>query len=86
MINVKEDGSYEVKFAIRKDAESVLDDLLSIINNYGEVTLADLRGIIGEIAQFGEHKIKWIYLLRDFSINRVKNGYILNLPKPIQGE
>lgn len=71
-------------FETRQEADSVLDGMLEYISQYGTVTLADLKAMIGVTTDFTDNKWGWDNLSQS-SIRRIREGYILVLPniKPI---
>jgi hypothetical protein len=64
------------------DAEEVLYTLHDLLNKYGFVTLVDLYDMVGINGDFRDTKYGWKNL-RNASWFKVRNGYKLNLPKPI---
>lgn len=63
------------------EAEKVLDDLTAAIEQYESATVADLLDMVGVTSTFQDNKYGW-YELRDSHIRRVKEGYLLDLPRP----
>lgn len=74
----------EFIFQDRLDAERVLDELVNVIYEYQETTVADLMELAGTTSMnFTDNKWGW----RDLSsarVRRIRDGYLLELPKPIQ--
>lgn len=71
----------EVVLADRPEAQRVLDDLTAAIDQYDTVTVSDLYDLLGITGTFQDDKWGW-YELRDARIVRVREGYLLDLPKP----
>lgn len=74
-----------VIFQTRQDAETVLSTLTDLVLDYGEATIADLRGLGGQNSRFTDSKKGW----KDLSgttITRAYKNYSLNLPEPISLE
>jgi len=68
----------------RKDAETVLEHLDSLVSDYGVVTVADLKDMVGLTSTFKDNQLGWTNI-RNSTIKRVRFGYVLDLPqtKPI---
>ena len=64
----------------RGEAEEVLDRLNDLIGTYGQASMADLKDLIGETSSFTDNKYGWTDL-RNASVSRVRDGFLLNLPK-----
>lgn len=70
----------EIILETRGEAESVLDSLIAIIDQYGEASVADLFELVGIPSQFTDNKYGWENLSMA-KVDRVRGGYLLNLPK-----
>lgn len=66
----------------RSDAEQLRDNLIDLIEDYGSVSVADLYDALDITSEYTDHKWGWMNL-KDISIRRVREGYLLVLPKPI---
>ena len=66
----------------RGEAENVIENLLDIIEEYGMVSVADLYDLVGITGQYTDHKYGWTNL-RNADYVRVRDGYLLKLPKAI---
>lgn len=79
-------GSHNVSEVIltnRDDAEAVIDELCRILDTYGEVSVADLYDAVGiNAVKFTDQKWGWTNL-RSASVLRVREGYLLDLPKTL---
>lgn len=64
----------------RGEAEDVLEHLVEIIDAYGEATVADLYDLVGVTSSFTDNKYGWTDL-RSASASRVRDGYLLDLPR-----
>ena len=71
----------EIILPNRGEAEVVLDTLNDVINNYTEATVADLYDALGVTPAFTDNQWGWTNL-RDAGVTRVREGWLLNLPKP----
>jgi hypothetical protein len=67
----------------RVDAERVLAELADMIEDYEVASIADLYDLLGEPSQHTDKKYGWDSLGRA-TIERVRDGYILNMPRPIE--
>lgn len=70
----------DIVFESRSEAEEVLDALTDIVNEYESASIADLYDLVGVTTDFTDNKFGW-YALGGASIRRVRDGYILDLPK-----
>lgn len=70
----------EVILETRGEAEKVLEMLTETISLYDVATVSDLYDLIGLTGNFTDEKWGWTDL-RDASITRVRNGYLLDLPR-----
>lgn len=71
----------EVILATRVEADEVIERLYDIVSQYESATVADLYDLIGVEGQWTDDKWGWRDL-RGADIARVRNGYLLNLPRP----
>lgn len=65
----------------RPEAEAVIGQMFDIISKYEQVTIADLYELVGITGEPIDHKWGWTDL-RGSGIVRIKDGYLLDLPKP----
>lgn len=70
----------EIIMADKGDAEAVLDDLRNAIVEYKVATVADLYDLVGKTGEFTDNKYGWTNL-EDAYVRRVREGYLLELPK-----
>lgn len=69
----------------RDEAELVLGNLVELTYIYGQATIADLYDLLGITSTFVDNKYGWKgELATNSSVVRVKDGYLIDLPKPIQ--
>jgi hypothetical protein len=66
----------------RREAEEVLDRMDDLIDNYGMVSVADLYDLVGISGNYTDNKYGWTNL-RNADIQRVRDGYLLKLPKAL---
>lgn len=72
----------EIIIDSRPEAQEVIDRLSFYIDKYGQTTVADLYELVGETGSFTDQKWGWTNI-RDADIQRVRDGYLLRLPVPI---
>ena len=66
----------------RGEAEEVLSHLVDLVIDYGQATVSDLYDLVGVTGSFTDNKYGWTDLSRA-SVSRVRDGYVLNLPRPM---
>lgn len=70
----------DIVLSSRADAERVLDAMDNIINEYDAVSVADLCELVGVQSNYTDNKYGWTNL-RNADVQRVRDGYILRLPR-----
>jgi len=73
----------DIVLATRVEAEQVLDQMFSLVNQYEQVTVGDLYELVGLPGTFTDQKWGWVDL-RGAGAQRVSGGYLLDLPRPVQ--
>ena len=77
------DRKYELVYGTRADAEKVINGMSEIIDEYGFVTVADLYDISGlSGAYYTDSIIGWKGSIKESTIKKVRDGYVIDLPKP----
>lgn len=71
----------EIIIPTRVEAEEVLDQLFALLERYGSAAVADLYEMVGVSGAYTDDKYGWVDL-RGSRVERVRNGYLLDLPKP----
>lgn len=71
----------EIILATRAEATEVIDSLIAIIAQYDAATVDDLFELVGITGEFTDEKWGWTDL-RGADIQRIHEGYLLNLPRP----
>ena len=67
----------------RGEAEEVLSQLSDLAYDYGQASVADLYDLVGISANFTDEKYVWFKGdLRTAGVRRVRDGYLLELPRP----
>lgn len=72
----------DIIIASRGEAEEVLSNLVDLIIDYNQATVADLYELVGMTANYTDRNYGWTDLSSS-SVSRARDGYLLNLPKPI---
>lgn len=71
----------EIVLEDRGAAEKVLDRLTDLVDQYGEANVADLYQLVGMTGSFTDDKWGWTDL-RGSGVRRIREGYLLELPRP----
>ena len=76
----------DIVFETRGDAETVLDSLGGVLEKYEQVTVADFYDLCEISITWADDAEKWGWTdLRNAYVSRAgRDGYIINLPKPIK--
>lgn len=70
----------DIVLETRSEAEEVLDRMSELIEQYGMVSVADLYDLVGISGNYTDNKYGWTNI-RNAEPIRVKDGYLLKLPK-----
>lgn len=71
----------DIILATRPEAEVVMERMDDIVNQYQQATVADLLQLVGVSSNHVDHKWGWSDV-HDFQIRKIREGYLLDLPKP----
>ena len=71
----------EIILATRPEAEEVIDRLFDLVSRYESATVADLYELVGVSSNYTDDKWGWTNL-QGASAVRIREGYLLDLPKP----
>jgi hypothetical protein len=71
----------EIILATRVEAEEVIDRLSDLVQRYESATVADLYDLVGVSGNYTDDKWGWTDI-RGAAVQRIRNGYLLDLPKP----
>lgn len=63
------------------EADEVLSQLVECIENYDVATVADFYDLVGINSDWSDHKYGW-YNLAPSKVERVRDGYVIVLPRP----
>ncbi len=66
----------------RGEAEEVLSRMDELISTYGLVSIADLYDLVGITGNYTDNKYGWTDI-RSASVIRVRDGYMIKLPKAL---
>lgn len=72
----------DVVVETRGEAEEVLSRMDELIDTYGVASVADLYDLIGKSCEYTDNKYGWTNI-RNAEPIRVRNGYMLKLPKAL---
>lgn len=75
-------GIGDILLATRPEADLVLDHMYDLIREYANASVSDLYSLIGWTSSYTDQKWGWTDLTGS-GVQRVRDGYILNLPKPL---
>lgn len=70
----------DILLATRVEAETVLDRLYDLLKEYESASVADLNSLVGLSSNYTDQKWGWMDL-HGSQVRRVRDGYILELPK-----
>lgn len=71
----------EIILNTRVEADEVLDQLFNLLDKYEQVSVAELYELVGVQGDYTDAKWGWVDL-RGAGVTRIRNGYLLDLPKP----
>lgn len=71
----------EILIPTRVEAEEVLDQLFRRVVEYNAVTVADLYELCGITPEYTDDKYGWMDI-RGSGVIRVRDGFVLDLPRP----
>ena len=71
----------DIVLETRIEAQEVLDNMVEIVANYDSASVADLYELCGFSGPYTNEKWGWTDL-RGARLARVRDGYLLDLPKP----
>lgn len=72
----------EVILATRAEANEVLDTLFHLIEKYEVASVSDLYAMLNITPEYTDNKWGWSDI-SDADVSQVREGYLLNLPKPV---
>ena len=78
-------GSYsydDIILSTRGEAEDVLSRMDELIETYGLVRVADLYDLVGITGNYTDNKYGWMNI-RNAEIIRVRDGYMIKMPRAV---
>ena len=73
----------EIILPSRHEANDVIDSLFRRIEEYGRASVADLYDMVGVTSEFTDNRWGWMDgSFRGAHVSRVRDGYLLDIPKP----
>ena len=66
----------------RGEAEDVLDRMYELLDTYGLVRVADLKDLVGITGSYTDNRYGWTSL-RSAEIVRVRDGYMIKMPRAV---
>lgn len=73
----------EVIVPTQFEGEIIFEKLYEAIEEYGAATVAHFKELLGETAVYTDHKWGWTAEDSEFSIRRVREGFLLIIPNPV---
>lgn len=71
----------EIVLPTRVEAEEVIERLYDLVSKYDIATVADLYSLVGIKPQYTDEKWGWTDL-RGLGATRIRNGYLIDIPRP----
>jgi hypothetical protein len=71
----------EIIIESRIEAQAVLDQLFEVVSQFEQASVADLYDLVGLEPKHTDYKWGWSDLY-NANVQRVRNGYLLDLPEP----
>lgn len=65
----------------RVEADAVIENMYTLLEQYNVITVAELLELCNTTGEWTDAQFGW-YSLPGASVSRVRDGYVLNLPKP----
>jgi len=72
----------EILLATRLEAETVLERLYDLVREYDSASIHDLKNLVGWSPSYTDQKWGWMDM-QGSMIRRVRDGYMLELPRPV---
>lgn len=81
-VSVRTQDIDDILLATRVEAETVVDRMYDLLRDYDTVSVADLHSLVGLSSSYTDQKWGWTDL-QGTDVRRVREGYVLVLPKTI---
>lgn len=72
----------DIVFESRGEAEMVLTSMIDIIEEYNHVSISNFKELVGISDEFTDHQYGWKNLA-SAKVNRIRDGYVIDLPRPV---
>jgi hypothetical protein len=72
----------EIIFQSRVEAQAVLSQMFEVLDNYGVTTVSDLYSMCGITPAITDENYGWTDL-RGSDVAPIRDGYVLDLPRPV---
>jgi len=73
----------EIILSSRREGESILAQMFEVVERFDAVTVADLYEMVNVDPSYTDRKFGWTgVMLAGAGVDRVKEGYLLDLPRP----
>lgn len=72
----------DIVFESRSEAEEVLNHMDDLIEHYTVVSVADMYDLVGLPCQYTDNKYGWTNI-RNASVIRSRDGYVIDMPKAL---
>lgn len=72
----------DIVLTTRGEAEDVLARMDEIVEAYGMVSVADLKDLVGITGHYTDNKYGWTSM-RNAYVDRVRDGYMIRLPRTV---
>lgn len=83
MMNTRVGYDYDnIILDTRGEAESVLSRMDELVSTYGMVSVADMYDLVGITGNYTDNKYGWTDI-RNASVVRVRDGYVIKMPKAL---
>lgn len=70
----------DIIIATRAEADEVVEQMFELLERYRVVSVSDLYELVGVDGSFTDEKWGWTNL-RGIGVSRIREGYVLNLPR-----
>lgn len=71
----------EIILETRAEAHEVLDNMYELLSRYEQVTVGDLLDLVDEESNYTDNRFGW-FDLKGADVIRIREGYLLELPRP----
>lgn len=72
----------EIILPTRAEAETTIERMFDVVAKYEQVTVAELYEMVGITSEYTDENYGWTDI-RGAGVQRIRNGYLLDLPRPV---